>query len=248
MQAIATVSHGVPRVINIVCDRALENAWSNRTHSVDRAAVLRAAASLNIEAPPTFAPRPFEPTPKAAADPTPKPAVSVPAATSVRLKRSHAQIAVAAVVAVSVLLAWMFRGRTDDLQGRPAAPQPAVHDAGRPAPPARTAPNTSVPSVVANEPLKPPAASAKPAASASSSAADKFLIIVSSFRTRDRSTQVAADIVALGLPASVRSISGWEQVVVGPYSTRQEAGGAQKRLEDAHFTDMKIVQTGPPAP
>ena len=249
MQAIATVSHGVPRVINIVCDRSLENAWSNRTHSVDRAAVLRAAASLNIEAPPIFAPRPFEPTPKPAVDPTPKPAASVPAATSLRLKRSHAQIAVAAVVAVSVLFAWMFRGRADDLPGRAAAPQPAVRDAGRPAPPARPAPNAPVPAVAANETLKPAAASARPAVpSASASAADKFLVIVASFRTRDRSTQVAADIVALGLPASVRSTSGWEQVVVGPYSTRQEATGAQSRLENAHFTDMKIVQNGPPSP
>jgi hypothetical protein len=248
MQAIATVSHGVPRVINIVCDRALENAWSNRTHSVDRAAVLRAAASLNIEAPPTFAPRPFEPTPKAAIDLPPKPAASVPASTSVRLKRSHAQIAVAAVLALSVLAAWMFRGRADDPVRTAKAPPAAVREPGRPSPKDRSAPGAAPP-VAPNETLKPAAASAKPAVpSAAASAADKFLIIVSSFRTRDRSAKVAADIVALGLPATVRSTSGWEQVVVGPYSTRQEAAGAQDRLEEAHFTDMKIVQAGPPAP
>jgi general secretion pathway protein A len=250
IQAIAAVSHGVPRVINIVCDRALESAWSNRTHSVDRAAVLRAAASLNIEAPPTFAPRPFEPAPKpAAVDPTSKPGAGVPAPTSLRLKRSHAQIAVAAVVAVSVLLAWMFRGGANDPVRTVTPQQAVVRDAARSASTDRPSPSAAVPPVVASETLKPAAVSAKPAvASVASSAADKFLIIVSSFRTRDRSAKVAADIVALGLPATVRSTSGWEQVVVGPYSTRQEAAGAQDRLEDAHFTDMKIVQAGPPTP
>ena len=222
MQAIASVSRGVPRVVNIVCDRSLENAWSNRTHSVDRAAVLHAAASLNIEVLPTSpALWLFEPTSKPAVESTPNPAAIQPTHTRVHLKRSHALIAVAAVVAVSILLAWVFRGRAAP-QNTTMTSQPAsIRDAGHSAPPDRQAP---APPVVANETLKPAVASAQPAVpSAASSAADKFLIVVSSFRTRDRSTKVAADIVALGLPASVRSISGWEQVVVGPYSTRRRS-------------------------
>src|SRR5262245_47461432 len=259
MQAIASVSRGVPRVVNIVCDRALENAWSNRTHSVDRAAVLRAAASLNIEVPPpTFATptrpfeattRPFEPTPKAAADAPPKPPAIQPAPTSVRLKRSHAQIAVAAVVAVSVLLAWLFRGGAEAPQRRTTTPPPAAPlDAVSTAATNRPAPSAPVPPVVASEIAKPAPVPAKPAASAAVPAADSFLIIVSSFRTRDRSMQVAADVVALGLPATVRSASGWEQVVVGPYATRPEAVAARDRLEDAQFEGTKIAQTGPAAP
>ena len=51
MQAIATLSHGVPRVVNILCDRSLENAWADKTHTVDASAVVRAAISLNIEVP-----------------------------------------------------------------------------------------------------------------------------------------------------------------------------------------------------
>jgi cell division protein FtsN len=84
-----------------------------------------------------------------------------------------------------------------------------------------------------------------PIQGAPSSGAEAFVIIVSSFRTRDRATQVATDIVAIGLPASVRSASGWEQVVVGPYASRQQAATAQSRLETAHFADTKLTQTSP---
>jgi cell division protein FtsN len=71
--------------------------------------------------------------------------------------------------------------------------------------------------------------------------ADKLLIVVSSFRTKDRSAQVAADIVAQGFPAFVRSNSGWQQVVVGPYLSRDEAVAAQKRLAGARYPDTTVV-------
>jgi hypothetical protein len=70
------------------------------------------------------------------------------------------------------------------------------------------------------------------------------LIIVSTFKTRDRATEVAGEVSALGLPSSVRTASGWEQVVVGPYSSRTDAAGAQARLVDSQFKDTKLVQTG----
>jgi hypothetical protein len=70
------------------------------------------------------------------------------------------------------------------------------------------------------------------------------VIVVSTFQTRERATEVADEVSALGLPASVRSASGWEQVVVGPYSSRTDAAGAQARLVDSQFTDTKLVQTG----
>src|SRR6185436_4538878 len=109
-----------------------------------------------------------------AVESTPKPPVIQPTHTSVRLKRSHAQIAVAVVVVVSVVIAWMFRGGAEVPQKRTTIPQAAApFDAPRPTPTDRPVASAPVPPVVANETSKPGAASAKPAvASAASAAAD----------------------------------------------------------------------------
>ncbi len=109
MQEIATLSRGVPRVINILCDRALENAWSDQTHTVDTAAVVRAAKSLNIV---------------------------VPLTVSDRLKRFQAPAAVAAAVGAAALLLWTVGSAAMARWNRPApAPPPrAIQQAARPAP------------------------------------------------------------------------------------------------------------------
>jgi general secretion pathway protein A len=205
MQEIATLSRGVPRVINILCDRALENAWSDKTYTVDTAAVVRAAKSLNID---------------------------VPLTVSDRLKRFYAPAAVAAAVGAVALLLWTVGSAAKARWNRPAsAPPPrAVQQAARPAPAKATAQTTPAPA--AGTPPKAPAP--QPAT------ADKLLIVVSSFRTKDRSAQVAADIVAQGFPAFVRSNSGWQQVVVGPYLSRDEAVAAQKRLAGARYPDTTV--------
>jgi general secretion pathway protein A len=51
MRAIADLSRGVPRLINVICDRALELVSWQRTDSVDAATVLSAARQLNIRIP-----------------------------------------------------------------------------------------------------------------------------------------------------------------------------------------------------
>jgi cell division protein FtsN len=47
--------------------------------------------------------------------------------------------------------------------------------------------------------------------------------------------------VAQGFPAFVRSNSGWQQVVVGPYLSRDEAVAAQKRLAGDRYPDTTVV-------
>jgi len=293
MQSIATLSHGVPRVVNLICDRSLENAWSDHTHSIDTDAVARAAKALNIDAasesaavspmspvsrvsPPESTLPAFEPTPQAGSElaafnweadlrPDTKlqkfhverttklplettrqpdeehatttepdwataPETDVPMK-RVRFKRSHAQIAVGAVVLLSALLFWFFRAQPVSQE----TPPPAEKNPGRPM--AAAAPSPAQPAAPKTSPSATPTA-----APAAATGGDKFSIVVSSFRTRDRATEVSADVAALGLPASVRSASGWEQVVVGPYSLRSEAVAAQNRLVDAHFTDTKLTQ------
>ncbi len=56
MDAVALLSGGLPRVINIVCDRALEAAFALRRHSVDVGAVESAARALGMSPPALPAP------------------------------------------------------------------------------------------------------------------------------------------------------------------------------------------------
>ena len=51
LAAIATISRGVPRIINILCDRALERAYAREARAIDRAHVLGAAVQLKLNAP-----------------------------------------------------------------------------------------------------------------------------------------------------------------------------------------------------
>jgi cell division protein FtsN len=93
----------------------------------------------------------------------------------------------------------------------------------------------------------PAPATAAPAAS-SSAADNQLLVVVSSFRTRDRAAQVATEIVGLGLPGFVRTNGGWQEVVVGPYPSRDAALTAQKKLAGARYPDTKIVDSDKPTP
>jgi general secretion pathway protein A len=340
MKALAAASHGVPRLVNLICDRSLENAWSAHTRAIDRDAIVRAAASLDLDVPPApVIPRPVETAPKftfekasaTAFEPSPRPpvvpvtevmlkasesgtepmpewreaekaltppvelpqqpiellepAVAAPLIRAtprserawppmraanlsmrrVRVKRSHAQVAVGAVVMVPLLLVWLLRGGTRGPQGATLVRRTDVSGvAGGLVPaekPPALAPSTPSPTTTESSTPAPPASTPSPphdaAASVSStlaasekSAASKFLIIVSTFKTRDRATEVAGEVSVLDLPAFVRTASGWEQVVVGPYSSRTDAARAQARLVDSQFTDTKLVQTGaaPTAP
>jgi cell division protein FtsN len=151
---------------------------------------------------------------------------------------------VAALLLVGVLF-WTVRDSATQPDSPAARPPEAAH---------ATALAGASPPVAPPAPVSPPAAPAHEAASAAinpqpnlttapAATAGRFLIIASSFRTRDRAAQVAAEIAVIGLPASVRSTSGWEQVVVGPYRSREEAITAQARLATAHITDAAITET-----
>jgi type II secretory pathway predicted ATPase ExeA len=52
IDAIAKISGGTPRVINVMCDRALEAAYALRVRTIDLALVNTTARALNLTAPP----------------------------------------------------------------------------------------------------------------------------------------------------------------------------------------------------
>lgn len=231
MQAIGAFSRGVPRVINVLCDRALENAWSEKTHTVDIPAVVRAAHSLNIE---------------------------VPLGVSDRLKRFYAPAAVAAALGAAAVLVWAIGGAAIARLHwpTPVPPASAAQGLARPVPMDARSSATSAAAGPREAPAETGHATQSPetaapavaAPAASTSAADGQLLVVSSFRTRDRAAQVASDIVALGLPAFVRTNAGWQEVVVGPYSSRDAAIAVQTKLAAARYPDTKIVDSAKPTP
>ena len=215
MRTVAALSHGVPRVINTLCDRALESAWADRTHTIDTARIVRVARALHIDVPQTV---------------------------RVRLKRRYLWAAAAATLLLAAALLWTIRDSAVEVSTSRTPDQPQVAASTAPAIPESTSPTSAAQVAVADP---PPAAVADaplvtPTPPRTVAEAGRFLVVVSSFRTQDRSAKVAADIVALGLPAFVRSTSGWQQVVVGPYTSRPEAIAAQTRLAAAHFTDTTI--------
>ena len=53
MRAVSQLSGGLPRVINLLCDRSLEEAYASRLRLVDRPLILTAARTLGVGAPRT---------------------------------------------------------------------------------------------------------------------------------------------------------------------------------------------------
>jgi cell division protein FtsN len=65
--------------------------------------------------------------------------------------------------------------------------------------------------------------------------------VVASFRTDARAAAVSTEIAALGLPVRRRVSDTWQQVIVGPFKSRQEADDAQQRLDRAGMGGTQIV-------
>jgi cell division protein FtsN len=68
--------------------------------------------------------------------------------------------------------------------------------------------------------------------------------VVASFRTDAPAGSVAAQVGALGLPMRRRVSNGWQQVVSGPFASRDEAEAAQRRLTSSGLTGTQIVPAG----
>jgi general secretion pathway protein A len=123
------------------------------------------------------------------------------------------------------------------------APNPPVASpsgaAGAPAPqPAATAPASSA-TPPASAPSGP--AAAPPTTPPATPAAERFDIVVASFRTDARAAAVSTEIAALGLPVRRRVSDTWQQVIVGPFKSRREADDAQQLLQRAGMGGTQIV-------
>ena len=271
IEAVAEISAGVPRVINLLCDRSLELAFDAQVHTIDGARVHAAARGLGIEkdaATPT--PRPPAPPaqviapPKAAApEPVaePVPAMAAPAAaapevfgTSEPVDEMAAELLPAepagaprtkmlllVLLAVVLGAAGVF-GYLRMKNPASEAPPPAAATPRAPA----TAPAPAAPAPAAQSTLPPAGAGAPPAPPAAAptetpAAAERFDIIVASFRTDARATSVAEQVSALGVAVRRRESDGWQQVIAGPFASRAAAEEAQQRIHAAGLTGTQIA-------
>jgi general secretion pathway protein A len=246
LQALASVSRGIPRVVNTVANQALEIGFERQTRDIDSGMMAEAAKRLQMIAP--------------AASGLPSRAVLG---------------AVAALIVAVVAIGWWWSSSSSS-SSAPASPAqrsqasqpgpPAAARAAAPAPAATastprpanappTAPATA--NEAARSPSSPtanaPGAERPAAAPAKPPAADKagaFEITVAAFRTTQRAEEVADAIGQSGLPVTTRAdpTGTWHLIVVGPLRSSEEAEFAQKTLARQGFSGTKISPVARSAP
>lgn len=262
LEAIAAISHGIPRVVNTLCDRALEAGFDRKVNPIDLDAVVAGAEHLKLP---------------------------VPELTPART-RSWKPVAAAVAVAAALVLLWLLTNGApaSTVSPAPAAPVPAAQTEQPAAPPAAVVPPVTTAPATASPAAAPPAASptettgsvtgtpapaaasvpapsastpvtatppaprapvttAPAATSAAPAPPESYQIVVAAFRTAQRATAVADGIKASGLPVVTRldSTGTWYSIVVGPYRTSAEAQAAQAALSRQGFADTRVTFNGP---
>ena len=219
--AIARLSHGVPRVVNLLCDRALELGQATGVSSIDRRGVLAAAADLGLPVP-----MQMKVVPSVAA----RPVVRAGAAAA-------AVIAAVAVGAAALRIDW--RTWAGSRSPAPTAVETASSKASLELEPALNpqAPADPLPATT------PPPAEQPPPRTAVLESAPAYELTVASFETVSRASAVAADLVSHGHPARVAASGRWQMVLVGPYSSFTEAVEAKTQLEQSGFSAIRIASS-----
>jgi general secretion pathway protein A len=266
VQAVWRASGGLPRLVNLLCDRALETAYHRQLRTIDADLIEKAETDRlpratspsvpSLSSPPPLASPPSPPSPDASMWPHLErvtETVPVPLElASPSTARSKAVAGVIGVVALAAGVAWfVFRtpapvhpdSRATPTGGQPAAAAPAT----QPPPAAPSDAPAAVPAAIApppaSAPPEPTAAASEPAAR--SAGGSSFEIVVASFRTESRADAVAAQVTDAGLAVRRRVIGGWQQVIAGPFPSRDQADAARQRLERAGLPGTQIVASTP---
>jgi len=272
IHAVSQLSGGLPRVINLLCDRSLEEAYASRLRLIDHPLILTAARGLGVGE--TRTPANLNATARSTQVGTDESFWTVPPSNSEtadpivqradetapvrfsartrlaaapRLARRLLLVTSLALAAVALLFG-VRRARPPAAQAPPSAAAPASSatraSSERPDP-APVGANALVPkaAVTAGTPTPPGSIGAAPSALAATSTGVRFDIVVASFRTDSRAASVASEVAALGLPIRRRVSDGWQQVVSGPFASRNDAEEAQQRLHSGGLTGTQIVLT-----
>jgi general secretion pathway protein A len=224
IDAVARLSRGTPRVVNLLCDRALEAACADQSRTVDAEAIQGAARSLQLA--------------DAGAD------TNEPAPTSRASRTLRYAVGIAALVLVGAIV-WLGSRELDrggSVRRLTSVITPSPPAAGTtPSPPAPVA--SSFPAQIDAGPRASAERPNPSAAAATAEASDGFEIVVASFRTEGRATEVVEQLTNAGQSVRQRSIGGWQQVVAGPFALRTAAEDAQRLLERDGFAGTQIVSS-----
>jgi general secretion pathway protein A len=217
VRAVTSLSGGLPRVINILCDRALEIAHHRGKKSVDAGEVLSAAEVLKF-----------------------------PTSLKLKLAsyRAVAAAVITVVTAGGVFATGLLHRRSEPTSeiASPGTPGPALNpvpessfatsdssppDATSPAGAGVAAAEPTVGPLVVAETFTVVAASFRTSEPAAALAARATQLGLPAF------TRIVA--------------GPWHQVVVGPYASRDEARKAQEQLDAAEIRNTHLVATQPSA-
>jgi cell division protein FtsN len=268
LEAVSELSGGLPRLVNLLCDRSLEEACASRLRTIDAKLVRNAARSLGIGpvAEPESAAEPFwslmrseAPAADKAAEsvtearpeePEPEPEPDAVAELPATPRVPTYWLLVSGLAAAAVVFIWLGvrSARTPAPEPpRTAVSPPAAATAARGATRSDASPAVKPP--VPATPAPPPATAPQPSAASSpapaaaaSAAGERFDIVVASFRTDERATAVASEVTTIGLPVRRRVVDGWQQVVCGPFVSRADADAAQQRLASGGLAGTQIVK------
>lgn len=249
VQTVATISRGTPRVVNTLCDRALDVAFEKHLRVVDRDTITAAAERLRLD---------------------------VPGKLDEVGGRRFKWFVTALVLVLGALVAtWLWLPKPPTLIQSPGGTPPPPRSSITPPPtggsslPASSAttPTPSAPPVVATTPSAPAPASTAGAASAGSSPGaapstpapsaptpsattgggaaarpGSYQITVASFRTEQRAEDVAVTISKQQVPAVVRtdSTGTWFRVIAGPFPSRDAAVAAQEQIARSGFQGTQV--------
>jgi general secretion pathway protein A len=252
VEAVWRRSAGLPRVINVLCDRALEEAHRDRVSTVDARLVERAESRLEPAG---------ERLPAPIADGAESPPSSLsPVADALEWGRPATQrrpmrsiASLAGLVIVGGLVGWFA------VSGPWRSARAVDRSAPSVVPPRATSPvaspkaATPMPSVTAATPAPAPAEPAPRAAPQAARASlptttvpatasgDAFEIVVASFRTEARAAEAMSQVQGAGVPARQRATGGWQQVIAGPFSSREQAEASRARLDRVGFPGTQII-------
>jgi general secretion pathway protein A len=225
---------GIPRLINLVCDRALLGGYSVRTNRITPEIVTAAAAGLDLVAPrvPVFG----------------------------WLKRHAAAFAAGAAVTVALTVAGAYgvsalqaRAASGRVNGAPAAPSQAPAElkqaSSEVASAMPTAQGTTGPTTPAPVDSQPRAGESEVVApgAAAQPAARKYSVLVGSFRYEPEAASLLEQLRGLGYQVRTTRVNStgrgtWHQVFVGPYGDLGRARQDEARVRQLPgYADARLV-------
>ena len=221
LDAVARLSRGTPRIVNLLCDRALEATFANRSRTVDAQAIEGAARLLQL------------------ADSGGDAIETAPTSRAPRTWRYAVGIVALVLVGAIAWLGARQLERSRSVQRPPSVVTPPPAAVTTPSPPAPVP--SSFPAQIEAVPLVSAERPNPSAAAATAETSAGFEIVVASFRTEVRATEVVEQLTNGGQNVRQRSVGGWQQVVAGPFASRTAAEEAQRLLEREGFTGTQIV-------